>query len=262
MPHSLISDLGQKLPIEKFQPTQDHVLFEVLTRRKSKLGLILPKEEKTECLYGRVLKVGPGEMNRETGTTYPIGVKPGDIIMSVQYMGEKVQAVGKNYRLLREHGIWAKLEIDRKSETDWDITSIHPYADKLLVDLDREEKSIQGHIFLPNNPQAMYRRAKVVATGPGKRKNTTGVVIPSDLKPGDNIVCMRYSGCVVHVKGVEYRLMQEEDAVAIIDGDIAKVDCIAGQHALAKPVDDYEVIPDSHLAELNRKTIMDNGGKV
>ena len=259
MPRSVISDIASRLSMDEIQPQQDHILIEVLDRNRSKSGLILPKKEQTECLYAQVIRCGPGEFSPETGQVWQMDVKPGDIIMSVQYMGEKIQAIGKNYRLLREHGIWAKLKIKRKGELDFDIEEIEPYRDHILLKMEKEEKSLKGHIFLPSNPQAMFRCAEVVAVGPGERKKTTGKVVPSDLKPGDKVIAMRYTGCIVHMKGVEYRLSSEEDIAAVFDG---VVDCIAGQDALPKPVDDYSVMSYAEMDELNAKTIKDDKGIV
>lgn len=260
MPRTVISDLSLELPIESMKPIGDHVLIEVIERRISGTGIILPKAESTECLYGRVIAVGEGETNPANGRVFPIGVKPGDIIMSVQYMGEKLESIGKKYRLLREHGIWAVLKLKFKSETDWIIEEIEPYRDHLLLKMAAEEKSFNGDIYLPSNPQAMFRLADVVQVGPGKRMPKADVVTPIDgVKAGDKVICLRYAGCIVRMKAVEYRLATEDDLQGIVEGH--DVDVLA-TGALPKPVDDYEVIPESHLDELNAKTLRDSGGKL
>jgi co-chaperonin GroES (HSP10) len=260
MVRSVINDLSSKLSIDEIQPQGDHILIEVLERNRSKAGIIIPGKEKAECLYGKVLKVGNGECSPETGEYYGPGVKAGDIIMSVQYMGEKIQAIGKNYRLLREHGIWATLKIERKSEFDFEILEIHPYRDHILLKMAKEEKTLKGHLFLPSNPQAMFRMADVVSTGPGERRLATGVVIPPSVKAKDRVIVMRYTGCIMHMKGIEYRLSSEEDIMAIFEG-LGDVDCIAGQHALPRASDNYGVMSDAEMNELNRKTIVDSGGE-
>lgn len=259
MPRSENIDLVGKLDVSKIQPYGDHVLLEVIERNVSLAGLILPDKEKTECLYGKVLAVGPGEYSPRTGQVHPMGVKPGDYIMSVQYMGEKVQTLGKKYRLLREHGIWGKLKINFKTETDWEITDIEPYNDHLLVQMDKEEKSLKGHVYLPANPQAMFRIATAVKAGPGKRNQMTGVRSPLNISSGERLIVLRYAGCIVRINGVEHRMASGDDVEAVITS--GAVDVFADFH-MPKPADDYEVIPDEHLDELNKKTIMDNGGKV
>lgn len=257
MPRGVISDLAYKLEVDEIQPCADHILIEVLERNRSAAGLILPQKEKTECLYGRVIRTGLGEMNPVTGEVYPMGVKPGDVIMSVQYMGEKIQAVGKKYKLLREHGIWATLKLKVKSELDWEIEELTPYRDHLTLKMDSEEKSLKGRIFLPDNPQVMYRLADVVQVGPGVRNLKSGIVSPIDMKKGDRVICLRYAGCIVRVKGLEYRLASEQDIEAIVEGD--GVDVLAGQDSLPKPSDDYNVIPEAELDGLNTKLLRDAG---
>lgn len=259
MSRSLISDIAYKLPMESLKPIQDHILIEEIERRVSGVGILLPKAETTECLYGRVLATGEGEVNPSTGMTHPIGVKPGDIIMSVQYMGQKIEAHGKKYRLLREHGIWAVVKLKFKTETDWSIEELHPYRDHLLLKMAAEEKSFNGDIFLPSNPQAMFRLADVIKLGPGKRMPKADSVTPFDgVKEGDKVICLRYAGCVVRIKAVEYRLASEDDLQGIVEGHDVDV-LVTGN--IPQPVDNYDVIPESHLDELNAKTLRDSGGK-
>lgn len=260
MPRSVISDISLDLPIEDLKPIGDNILIEVIERRVSSFGLIMPKAENTECLYGKVLAVGEGEVNPANGTVHPIGVKVGDYIMSVQYMGQKIEAIGKKYRLLREHGIWAKVKLKFKTETDWSIEEIEPYRDHLLLKMAAEEKSFNGDIFLPSNPQAMFRLADVVKLGPGKRYPKSDTVTPFDnVKAGDKVICLRYAGCIVRIKAVEYRLATEDDLQGVVEG--ADVDVLVTGN-LPQPVDNYDVIPDSHLEELNMKTLKDSGGKL
>lgn len=260
MSRTVISDLSVEIPIDQMKPLGDHVLIEVIERRISGTGIILPKAETTECLYGRVLAVGEGEVNPATGTIHPIGVKPGDILMSVQYMGEKVESLGKRYRLLREHGIWATLKVKFKTETDWAIEEIEPYRDHLLLRMAAEEKSFNGDIFLPSNPQAMFRLADVVRLGPGRRYPKSDTITPFDgVKAGDKVICLRYAGCVVRMKAVEYRLASEDDLQGVVEGHDVDV-LVTGN--IPQPVDNYDVIPESHLDELNMKTLKDSGGKL
>lgn len=256
------SSVGCDVPVEMLRPISDNVLIEVIERRVSGTGIILPKAETTECLYGKVLAVGEGEVNPESGKVHPIKVKPGDYIMSVQYMGEKVESIGKKYRLLREHGIWAKVTLKFKSETDWAIEKLEPYRDHVLLKMDAEEKSIHGDIFLPSNPQTMFRVAQVVDIGPGKRMPKADKVTPiGGVERGDKVICMRYAGCVVRMKGVEYRLASEDDLEGVLPPD-TQADVLMREESMPKPSDNYDVIPESHLDELNKKTIMDSGGKL
>jgi chaperonin GroES len=261
MSRSEITDLSERIDITKLRPQGDYILLEVMERDRSANGLILPSKEKTECLYGKVLATGPGEYSPRTGEVFPMNIKPGDILMSVQYMGEKVQAVGKKYRLLREHGVWAKLKIDFKSEGDWEITAIEPYRDHILLKMDKEEKSLSGRVFLPANPQAMFRMATLVSAGPGPRDKNTGVTSDMGLSKGDRLIVLRYAGCIVRINGVEHRVASWNDVEGVMDAS-SIVDVITDPNAFPKPVDDYEVIPDEHIAELNKKTIVDSGGTV
>lgn len=257
MVRSVIQDFSGKLDISKVKPYGDHILLEVLERNRSANGLILPDKEKTECLYGRVLATGPGETSPRTGETFPMDIQVGDIIMSVQYMGEKVVALGKKYRLLREHGVWAKLKVKFKTDEDWEIEEIYPYRDHLTVKMDAEEKSIKGHIFLPSNPQAMFRMATMVAAGPGTRDKNTGVVTGMGLATGDRLIVLRYAGCIVRVNGKEQRVASWDDIQGVMDPN-SVVDVIADPNTHPTPVDNYDVVSDAEIGELNYKTLRDS----
>lgn len=257
MVRSIIEDFSGKLDVSKIQPYGDYILLEVLERNRSVAGLILPDKEKTECLYGRVLAVGPGEFSPRTGEVFPMDIKVGDILMSVQYMGEKVTALGKKFRLLREHGVWAKLKVNFKSDEDWEIEEITPYRDHLVVKMDGEEKSISGKVFLPSNPQAMFRMASLVSSGPGPRDKNTGVVSGMGLTEGDRLIVLRYAGCVVRIKGKEHRVASFDDIQGIMD-PVSVVDCIADPNTHPQAADNYDVMSDGEIGELNYKTLRDS----
>lgn len=253
-----IVDLAERIDISEVRPIRDYILLEVIERTRSASGLILPKAETTECLYGKVLAIGPGESSPRTGEVFHMDIKPGDYIMSVQYMGEKIQTLGKKYRLLREHGVWAKLKIEQTSNGSWDILEIQPYRDHIVVKMDGEEKNLKGNLFLPSNPQTMFRMATLVSAGPGPRDQKTGVVSDMGLSIGDRLVVLRYAGCIVKTRKAEFRVASFQDVEGVIDGS-SVVDVLADPTKFQKPVDDYEVIPDVEFDEMNKKTLMDDG---
>jgi co-chaperonin GroES (HSP10) len=255
---TVVTDLAGTLDVSKIRPCRDYILFEVMERNRSGAGLILPGKEKTECLFGKVLAVGPGEESPRTGQVFPMDIKPGDYIVSVQYMGEIIQTIGKKYRLLREHGVWAKIKIDYRKEGDWEITDIEPYRQHILVKMDSDEKSLKGGVYLPANPQVMFRMATLVKSGPGPRDKKTGVVSSMGMNAGDRLIVMRFAGCIIRMNGVEHRLASCDDVEGVMEAG-SVVDVFADPTTHPKPVDDYEVIPDSHLDELNAKILKDNG---
>ena len=258
MARELVTDLAGTLDVSKIRPCRDYILFEVMERNRSAAGLILPGKEKTECLFGKVIAVGPGEESPRTGEVFPMDIKPGDIIVSVQYMGEKIQTIGKNYRLLREHGVWAKIKINFKKEGDWEITDIEPYRNHILVKMDSDEKSLKGGVYLPSNPQVMFRMATLAKAGPGPRDTKTGAVSSMGMTAGDRLIVMRFAGCIIRLNGVEHRLASDQDVEGVMEsGSVVDVFADPTQHP--KPVDDYEVMPDGHLDDLTEKILKDGG---
>lgn len=259
MSRTEIEDRNTRFEIDEIRPISDHILVEVIERGISEGGFWLPKGEKTECCYGRALKVGPGAVASSTGELMPVDIAPGDLVVSMQYAGERIVKGGKKYRLVRENGIWAKLKMDLESRSKT-ITEITPYSDHIVVRFDKEEKTLAGHLFLPSNPQTMFRTATIVSVGPGIRSPKTGALIRNSVSPGERVICMRYSGAQIWCGKEELRLQQDVDLLAVIGaGD--KVDVIASQPEdiwKAPPHEAADMRNENYLAEHTER--MNHGG--
>jgi len=92
---------------------------------------------------------------------------------------------------------------------------IRPLADRLLVrPLEAEEKT-KGGIVIPDTAKEKPQEGKVVAVGSGKRIGDK--IVPLEVKVGDKVLYVKYSGTEITTKdGEEYLVLKEEDVLAIV----------------------------------------------
>ena len=89
-----------------------------------------------------------------------------------------------------------------------------PLHDRVLIKvLDREEKTAGG-IIIPDTAKEKPQEGEVVAVGPGA-KNEDGKLAPLDVKIGDIVLFVKWSGTEVKIDGKEYSIMKESDIMGI-----------------------------------------------
>src|SRR5262245_15337642 len=138
MSRTIIESYGSLRP-ETIRPINDQIMVKVLKNNESFGGIYLPKEEKSARCVGQVVAVGKGESSTYDGRRFGSYVKPGDVILTMGYIGQELWLNGTEYRIIREHGLWAKLivEVDGGKMT---ITELYPMTHHVLVQL--EEKDV------------------------------------------------------------------------------------------------------------------------
>src|SRR6185295_3790785 len=102
-----ISDQNTAIDFDSYLPISDHLIMEVMKSDRTESGIIIPGGDRKEICVGKVLRVGPGTENVVDGTIYPMDIRPDMIALTVDYMGDKAFIKDKEYRIVREHGIWA-----------------------------------------------------------------------------------------------------------------------------------------------------------
>jgi len=76
---------------------------------KSKGGILIPEKAQQKVREGTVVAAGPGARNEQTGATIPMEVKVGDTVLLPEFGGTKIELEDKEYTLLRESEIVAKM---------------------------------------------------------------------------------------------------------------------------------------------------------
>jgi chaperonin GroES len=112
-----------------------------------------------------------------------------------------------------------------KYEKQWEDCGITPAGPRVLVKPDKFMKDYQGAIVIPETvrDRSQYAQTagyvvKVGATAYQQREFGDGVAW---CKPGDRVAFARYGGISVKAKGEQFRLLNDDDIVAILADDIS-----------------------------------------
>jgi chaperonin GroES len=98
------------------------------------------------------------------------------------------------------------------------MSKFRPLGDRVLVEpVDESEQKTAGGIIIPDSAKEKPIQGKVVAVGPGSRKDD-GERIPMELKKGDRVLYGKYSGTEVKINGTEQLIMRESDVYGVIEG--------------------------------------------
>ena len=90
-----------------------------------------------------------------------------------------------------------------------------PLEDRVVVKLlEQEDKTLSG-IVLPDTAKEKPTKAKVVATGPGKRDDN-GKLIPMPVNNGDVVVFAKYSGTELKLDGEDFLVLRATDLIGIL----------------------------------------------
>jgi chaperonin GroES len=93
---------------------------------------------------------------------------------------------------------------------------ITPLEDRLVVKPDEADQVTKGGILLPDVAKERPMRGTVIAAGPGRRTELTGVLVPTEVKVGQRVLFARYQGEVIKSGDAEYRILREKDVSAVL----------------------------------------------
>jgi len=94
--------------------------------------------------------------------------------------------------------------------------NIKPIADRVVVEAAAAEEKTASGIYIPDTAKEKPSQGTIVAVGNGKFADSTGNLIPMDVKVGDNILYGKYSGTEITYEGKEYLIMRESDIYAVL----------------------------------------------
>ena len=93
----------------KLDPLDDRIVVEPMeAEEKTKGGIVLPDTAKEKPQRGKVIAAGPGRV-ADDGKRIAPSVKKGDTVVYAKYGGTEVEVDGKDYIILRETDILAKI---------------------------------------------------------------------------------------------------------------------------------------------------------
>ena len=93
--------------------------------------------------------------------------------------------------------------------------NIKPLGDRVLLEICENTEQMKGGILIPDSAKEKPQEYKVIALGTGKNDDK-GEKIPFDVKVGDIVLTSRYGGTEVKVDDKEYKVVNQDDILAVI----------------------------------------------
>jgi len=94
--------------------------------------------------------------------------------------------------------------------------NLKPLGDRVLVEPLEEKEVKKGGIIIPDTAKEKPTEGVVRALGTGKLDDN-GKKIPFEVKVGDRVLVSKYGGTEVKLDGKEYKLLNSDDILGIID---------------------------------------------
>jgi chaperonin GroES len=93
---------------------------------------------------------------------------------------------------------------------------LKPIRDRVVIRLIEAETATKSGIIIPDAAVEKPDQGEILATGEG-RITEDGVVIPLEVKTGDRVLFGKHAGQSVKVDGKDYRILKEDDIMAIVE---------------------------------------------
>lgn len=94
--------------------------------------------------------------------------------------------------------------------------NIKPLGDRVLVEAAEEKETKKGGIIIPDTAKEKPTESVVVALGTGKT-DENGKKVPFEVKKGDRVLVSKYGGTDIKLDGKEYKILNSDDILAVID---------------------------------------------
>jgi chaperonin GroES len=94
--------------------------------------------------------------------------------------------------------------------------NLKPLGDRVVIKPTEQEEQTTSGIFLPETAKEKPQQGKIVAAGPGARKET-GERIAMDVQVNDTVLYAKYAGTTIKLEGQEYLILKESDILAIVE---------------------------------------------
>ncbi len=94
--------------------------------------------------------------------------------------------------------------------------AIQPLGNRVVATRIEKQEQVVGGIIIPDSAKEKGQTAKIVAAGPGSKKDDGGVV-PLDVQEGDTVLIGKYAGTDITVNGTEYLILTEDDILGVVE---------------------------------------------
>jgi len=94
--------------------------------------------------------------------------------------------------------------------------AIQPLGNRVVAERIEQEEQVSGGIIIPDSAKEKGQTAKIIAAGPGSKKDD-GTVVPLDVKVGDTVMIGKYAGNDISIDGEDYVILTEDDILGVIE---------------------------------------------
>ena len=94
--------------------------------------------------------------------------------------------------------------------------NLRPLGDRLIVEPIEQEEMTASGIVLPETAKEKPMQGKVLAVGPGARKED-GSRVAVDVREGDAVLYAKYAGTEVKIDNKKYLILKESDVLAVVE---------------------------------------------
>jgi chaperonin GroES len=94
---------------------------------------------------------------------------------------------------------------------------LHPLEDRIVVRPDSAEATTASGLVIPDTAKEKPQQGEVLAAGPGRRADSTGEIIPLDVKAGDKVVYSKYGGTEITIDGEDLLILSSRDVLAKVE---------------------------------------------
>jgi chaperonin GroES len=95
----------------KLKPLGDRLIVRAIEEEETTAsGIVLPDTAKEKPQKGKVLAVGDGKVNDDTGKRTPLDLSEGDEVLYSKYGGTEIKVDGEELLVLRESDVLAKVQ--------------------------------------------------------------------------------------------------------------------------------------------------------
>ncbi len=94
-----VKPLGDKLIVKRAQP-----------ETKTDAGIYIPESAKDKPREGKIVALGSGNLNKDTGEYLPFTVKKGDRVLFTSYGGTEIKIDGEEMLIMTEADILGVIE--------------------------------------------------------------------------------------------------------------------------------------------------------
>ena len=92
--------------------------------------------------------------------------------------------------------------------------NLKPLEDRIVVRPSEAEEKTASGLVIPDTAKEKPQQGEVLAVGPGRRAESTGELVPLDLKVGDTVVYSKYGGTEITSDGEDLLILSSRDVLA------------------------------------------------